>query len=215
VNEVGLSMVVDPRWIVAVPENVDVAAEVARQLGPVPEGVEVDDWATLAAAVTSMLRSALDAGVRWSGVWFAVDQRGTLVLTRATLAVAAMATTVDGPLSVQQLFDETIVEHRDDDERAEIGMISTSLGTAVAHRQVVVVGDAGEDRALVGDHAGFAWVADGCIVDLRAFCSEVGWAGVWYPQLEAMAQTLRVDPDASPTTLTMVAYVVDDESLNR
>jgi hypothetical protein len=215
VNEAGLSMVIDPRWIVAVPENDDVHGEVARQLGPAPRDVDPVEWDSLGGAVTSMLRSALDGGALWTGVWFTVDQAGTLVLSRATLSTSASVTADGGPLSVEQLFDETVVLHRDDDYRAEIGMVSMSLGTAISHRQVVVVDDGGRDEVRLGDHAGLTWVTADGIVEMRAFCTQVGWAGVWYPQLEAMAQTLRADAETKPGAVTMLAYVVDDGGVLR
>jgi hypothetical protein len=203
-----LSMVIDPRWVVAVPENDDLAAEVSRQLGPAPEGADENAWTSLRDYVAALLDRALADGCVWAGVWMTLDQTGELVLTRAELELATIDDAIDdddATISVERLHDELVVSHRDDTYVAEIGLIATALGKAVSYRQIVAV----DDDALV-DAASISWVDGEQIVVLRAFCSAAGWAGVWYPQLEAMGQTLQRDPTGI-AALTMVAHVADDE----
>jgi hypothetical protein len=203
VNEVGLTMVVDPRWIVAVPENDDVAAEVARQLGEAPDGADGRHWVHLVEGVGELLRRSLDDGARWCGVWLATDATDDIVLTRAELRTLELS----GPVTPEALAEELTVVHRDDEYVAELALVETLLGPAVRSRQVVAAGDDAHEVAR------YIWPREGHPLVLEAHCSRAGWLGLWGAQLEAMAQTIRPGADVPVGRLQMVEYVLGDEAV--
>lgn len=202
-NEVGLTMVVDPRWIAAVPDADDPAIEVAHQMGEAPADGDADQWAHLVEVVAAVMRRSLTGGASWCGVWLGADATGAVVLTRAELRTLRLP----GAVSPDDLLEELAVVHRDDEYVAELARVDTLLGPAVRVHQVVAMG------AEVRDAARYIWPRDGDPLVLEAHCTHAGWLGLWGPQLEGMAQTARPAPDVPSGALRMVTYALGDEAV--
>lgn len=195
----GLSLTIDPRWIVAVPENADVSAEVARQLGEPPTNFEAEQWTALTGDVAVMLTRALEAGAWWSGIFLAQENDGEYLLARAVIEHEQL----DEAAGLDQIYEELIAIHREDDYQAVISIIETRLGRAVSHRQVIDF-----DEETVGEYRGYHIPVDGGIVRVQAFSSGVGWAEVWGSSLESMVLTLRWSDEIPAAQVGMQMYVL-------
>lgn len=201
-NEHGLRIVVDPRWVVAVPGN-DVVAEVARQFGT--DDADANDQSIeVARTSSSVLQTAIDDGVWWAGV-LAIGEGDEVVIVRATLDWSGPA---EEPISAQDIFDVVSVEGRDADQIVEIELIQSQLGEAVRHRQVLIYSDGN-----VGDYLGFSCPYDGGVLAMRVFSTVSGWASVFSPMIEAMFLSIRSDTDVPPGVVQMVSFELAGESL--
>jgi hypothetical protein len=197
----GLSLTIDPRWIVAVPQNKDVRTEAALQLGETPSTIAATDWAALTDDVAMMLSRALQTGAWWTGIFLAQENDGEYLLARAVLDCE----TQEAPVDIIQMYEELIVIHRDDDYQAIISIIETPLGKAVSHRQVINLGE-----ETVGEYRGYHIPVEGGLVRVQAFSSGVGWAEVWGSSLESMVLTVRWADDVPAGQIAMQMYAMSE-----
>ena len=197
-QESGLSLTIDPRWIVAVPQNDDIRAEVESQLGE-PSDASDDDWREILDDVTHLLTRAIEAGAMWSAVFLAQENDGRYMVARAAAEVEVHEQEVD----IETLFEEIVTTHQQDEYQATIARIETRLGPAVSHRQVVSL-----DEDTLGEYRGFHIASGFSTVRVQAFSSGIGWAEVWGASLESMVLTLRWAPDVPVGQIQMQAYVM-------
>lgn len=198
-NEQGLRIIVDPRWIVAVPGN-DISDEVATQLGTDRRD---PDASHLADMIAGVLQSALDGQTWWAAAW-AMSEGDELVVVRASLEWSGPA---DEPVTADDIYDVLSLDARTADHLVELTVVDSRLGAAVRHRQILVYSD-----GVVGDYLGFSVPFAGGVLSMRAFSTATGWAGLFGPMVEEMFLSLRPDPESAPGTVTMVAFVTVGEA---
>jgi len=197
----GLTMMIDPRWIVAVPGN-DVDAEVELQLGPRPEGEPAESWGVLRRTTTGMLQRALDHGARWAGMCLIRDRDGSVVLVRA---VVELRSTVhaDAPVTIEQLHAELLDLHRDDDRASTVELVSTQLGETLRETAFAEFGVDG-----LGEIRAYYAIVPGAVLAVQCLASRVGWSQLWGPMLEAMVLSLHLDPRVPAGSLQMTMTTV-------
>lgn len=200
-NEHGLRIISDPRWVVALPGQ-DVAAEVTRQMGVV--GAEdVSDGSSVQEAVVGVLQGAIDDNAWWAAA-LVLDEGGDAIVVRSSLewAGASDAGSSDDSMTADTIYDMLAEDSRDADYVTHLDLVSTRLGTAVRHQMIVPYGD-----GTLGDYLGFSLPYAGGVLAMRTFSTATGWIDFFAPMVDSMLLSLIPDEDRSFGDVTLVSYV--------
>lgn len=195
-SEHGLRIITDPRWIVVLPGQ-DVVSEVAQQLGVEASNAEESPENAVAGSITAVLQESLDDGAWWASA-LAIAEGDAVVLVRAALEWTGPA---DEDITANDIYDVLSHDAQDSDYATQLDLVSTPLGTAVAHRQVIVF-----DDGSLGDYLGFSIPYAGGVLSLRTFSTATGWLEFFAPMVESMLLSLLPDSDAAFGQVALLSY---------
>ena len=192
----GVQMIADPRWVYALPGD-DVLSEVERQLGRESRLGSDEQWTELCSGAAKLLLEELEDGVALCALFIVGQADGEIAIARASLRFAN-----DLIADLGLLYEEALIEHRDDRFQATVRLLETRLGTAVHLQHMLQEGD----EQPVDYHGYLIPGAEGGIA-VDCFSSPAGWAGLWGPSLEAMVLSLRTDEEVQADRVTLLTYV--------
>ena len=192
-------MTVDPRWIYGVP-GTNIAEQVALQLGADDEsGAEVD-WARLREGAVQIIAEELADGACLVALFMVQEADGNIALARASARFDAELVA-----GVGDLYEEALVEHRDEQFRASLQLIETRIGVALQVQRLLVIGEQTLDY-----HGYLIPSPDGGLV-VECVSSPSGWSGLWGPSLESMVLSLDRSDEVPDGRIELVAFVLDGE----